>query len=82
MITVKFFGLMSVDNNIRKIEVKEGNIKEVISDVMSLYPGITEKQLKQSIMIINSKRVNGRKRLSIELHDGDELVFLNPPSGG
>ena len=67
MIAVKFFGLMSVDNNIRKIEVKEGNIKEVIAEVMNLYPGITEKQLKQSIMIINNKRVNGRKRLSIDL---------------
>lgn len=82
MITVKFFGLMSVDNNIRKIEVKEGNIKEVLTEVMSLNPGITEKQLKQSIMIINNKRVNGRKRLSMELQAGDELVFLNPPSGG
>ncbi|MEI8199076.1 MAG: MoaD/ThiS family protein [Eubacteriales bacterium] len=82
MIAVKFFGLMSVDNNIRKIEVKEGSIKQVIAEVMSLYPGITEKQLKQSIMIVNNKRVNGRKRLSIELQDKDELVFLNPPSGG
>jgi len=82
MITVKFFGLMSVDNDIRKVEVKEGNIKEVIAEVIRLHPGITEKQLKQSIMILNNKRVNGRKGLSIELKAGDELVFLNPPSGG
>lgn len=82
MITVKFFGLMSVDNDIRKVEVKEGNIKQVIAEIVRLHPGITEKQLKQSIMIINSKRENGRKRLSMELNAGDELVFLNPPSGG
>lgn len=82
MITVKFFGLMCVDNNIRKIEVKEGCVKEVIAEVMRLHPDITEKQLKQSIMIINSKRMSGRKRLSIDLQAGDELVFLNPPSGG
>ena len=82
MITVKFFGLMRVDNDICNFEVKEGSTKQVITEIVRLHPGITEKQLKQSIMIVNSRRINGRKRLSMELNAGDELVFLNPPSGG
>jgi len=82
MITVKFFGLMRVDNDICHFEVKEGSTKQVIAEIVRLHPGITEKQLKQSIMIVNSRRINGRKRLSMELNAGDELVFLNPPSGG
>lgn len=82
MITVKFFGLMRVDNDISTLEVKEGSIKQVIAEIVRLHPGITEKQLKQSIIIINSKRVSGRKRFSMVLIAGDELVFLNPPSGG
>jgi len=82
MITVKFFGVMSVDNNIRKMEAGEGTVKEVLSEVSASCPGLTEKQLKQAIMFINKKRISGYRRLSIVLKAGDELVFLNPPSGG
>ena len=82
MITVKFFGMMSVNNNLKSFEVKEGTVKEVLKAVMIQYPDITAKQLKQSVMIINKKHVFGRKRLSSVLHSGDELVFLTPSSGG
>ena len=82
MITVKFFGLLSVNYAIKKIEMKEGKVQDVLNQVIRLYPEITEKQLKQSIMIINQKQVSENKRFAIELQSGDELVFLNPSSGG
>jgi len=82
MITVSFFGVMSVNSKIRKIEMKEGTVRDVLAEITSLYPDITEKQLKHSMMVINKKHVSGRKRLSIHLAAGDELVFLTPSSGG
>jgi len=82
MITVKFFGLLSVNHAIKKIEMKEGTVQDILTQVIRLYPGITEKQLKQSIMIINKKQVTGSKRFTVELQLGDELVFLNSSSGG
>ena len=82
MITVKFFGVMSIDNNIRKLEVREGTVKDVLAEVSGCCPGLTPKQLKQAIMVINKNRVSGHKRMSIVLKAGDELVLLNPPSGG
>lgn len=82
MITVKFFGLLSVNHAIKKIEMKEGKVQDVLTQVIRLYPGFTEKQLKQSIMIINKKQVSGNKRFAVELQSGDELVFLNSSSGG
>lgn len=82
MITVKFFGLLSINHAIKMIEMKEGKVQDVLSQVIRLYPEITEKQLKQSIMIINKKQVTGNKRFAVELKSGDELVFLNPSSGG
>jgi len=82
MITVKFFGLLSVNHAIKKIGMKEGTVQDILTQVIRLYPGITEKQLKQSIMIINKKQVTGSKRFTVELQPGDELVFLNSSSGG
>lgn len=82
MITVKFFGLLSVNHSINKIEMEEAKVQDILTLIIQLYPGITEKQLKQSIMIINKKQVSGNKRFAIELEPGDELVFLNSSSGG
>ena len=82
MITVKFFGLLSVNHDINKIEMEEGKVQDILTKIIQLYPGITEKQLKQSIMIINKKQVSGNKRFVVELEPGDELVFLNSSSGG
>lgn len=82
MITVKFFGLLRVNNNIKQLRVKEGTVRQVLDEVMRLHPSITEQQLKQAIMVINKKQITGNKRFSIKLKEGDELVFLSPASGG
>jgi len=82
MITVKFFGLISVDHNIKQLIVKEGKVRDVLKEIILQCPNLSNQQLMQAIMIINKKRTSGNTRFSIELKDGDELVFLNPSSGG
>lgn len=82
MITVKFFGLLSVDNNVRQLLVKEGTVRQVLNEVKQSCPMITEEQLIQAIMVINKQHISGNKRFSVVLRDGDELALLSPVSGG
>lgn len=82
MITVKFFGLISVDNNVIHLVVNEGKISQVMNEIRQRCPDISEQQLMQAIMFVNNKQVNGSKRFSMVLKDGDELALLSPSSGG
>lgn len=82
MIIVKFYGLISVDNNIGQLAIHEGTVRQVINEVIRLHPNISKEQLMQSIMFVNKKQVVGNSRFSIVLKDGDELALLSPVSGG
>ncbi len=82
MITVKIYGLISVDNSIGQLQIPKGTVRQVLNEVIRLYPGISNEQLMQSIMFINKKQVMGSRRYSIVLKDGDELALLNPVGGG
>ena len=82
MITVKFFGLLSVDNNVRQLLVKEGTVRQVLNEVKQSCPMISEEQLIQAIMVINKQHISGNKHFSVVLRDGDELALLSPVSGG
>ena len=82
MITVKFFGLISVDCNIRQLHVKAGTVRQVLKEIRHSCPNISEEQLLQVIMFINKQHISGNKRLSVVLKEGDELVLISPASGG
>lgn len=82
MITVKFFGLISLESDVRQLKIKDGTVRQVLNEIKKLYPGFTDQQIKSAVMFINKEQVNGRKRFSIVLKDGDELALLNPLSGG
>ena len=82
MITVKFYGLISIDSNIRQLLLKEGTVRQVLNEVKQSCPMISEEQLIQAIMVINKQHISGYKRFSVVLRDGDELALLSPVSGG
>ena len=82
MITVKFFGLISIESNIRQLKVNEGTVRQVLNHVKEKWPSFTEQQILQAVMFINKEQVSGNKRFSIVLKDGDELALLSPLSGG
>lgn len=82
MITVKFFGLVSIKANIRQLLVKEGTVRQVLNEVNEKCPSFTEQQMIQAVMFINKQQVSGKKRFSIVLKEGDELALLSPLSGG
>lgn len=82
MITVKFFGLISVENNVRQLYAKAGKVYQVLNEIRQQCPNISEEQLKKAILVINNELVTNNKRFSIILKDGDELVLITPASGG
>lgn len=82
MITVKLFGLLSLDTNVRQLSVKAGTIRQVLNEVKQNCPNISEQQLMQAIMFVNKQHISGNKRFSVVLEDGDELALLSPASGG
>ena len=82
MITVKFFGLISVNCQVRQMLVKDGTVRQVLNEIMQSCPSISEQQLRQVILFVNNQHISGNKRLSVELKDGDELALLSPSSGG
>lgn len=82
MITVKLFGLISIEANIRQLKIKEGTVRQVLNQVKEECPDFTEQQIIKAVMFINKEQVSGNKRFSIILRDGDELALLSPLSGG
>lgn len=82
MMTVKFYGLISVDSNTRQLLLKEGTVRQVFNEVLQSCPNISEQQLMQTVMFVNKQHVSGKKRFSLILKDGDELAFISPSSGG
>lgn len=82
MIIVKFYGLISVDYNIKKILVKEGSVKQALEEIMKSCPHIPEQHLMKALLFVNKQHLSGNKRFSVILKDGDELGLINPSSGG
>jgi len=82
MITVKFFGLISVESNIRQLKVNDGTVRQVLNQVKEKCPDFTEQQIRKAVMFINKEQFSGNKRFSIVLKDGDEIALLSPLSGG
>ena len=82
MITVKFFGLVRIEANKSQLLVKAGTIRQVLNEVRQSCPSLSEQQLKQAVMFVNKQQMNGNRRFSVELKDGDELVLLSPMCGG
>lgn len=82
MVTVKFFGMYSIDYGMKSTTVHRGRVSDILERLSDKYPQITVKGLKRGIMIINTVPVYGNARFSVILEDGDELAFLSPASGG
>ncbi len=82
MITVKFFGLLNVDSNVKQLTLNSGKLNKIIEEILIACPNLTKKQLLQSIMFVNKKQIASKKRLHMQLNDGDEIAFISPSSGG
>lgn len=82
MITVRIFGLISIEYGLNRIDMEEGKVSRILDEIVRQYPGITRKRLQQSVMFINKEQVIVNKVLAMTLKDGDELVLISPSSGG
>lgn len=77
MVTVKLFGLVSLDSGILSMQVEARSVREVIEKVAST--GKADKiALRKSTIFVDGKRaMPGTK-----IRDGREVVFFSPAGGG
>jgi molybdopterin converting factor small subunit len=82
MITVKFFGTYRLKAVKGELRLNAGTVKQVLVDIGQHCPELSEQELKQAILFVNKQQITGRRRLSMRLKDGDELVLISPMCGG
>ncbi len=83
MIRVRFFGLLRLDLGIREITVEAANVKELLVAVAAHTNGMfTAKQLKGYLIYVNGTLSTKLKGYRTKLKDGDEIIMMNPSSGG
>ena len=76
MITVKLYGLLRIESGIKERRIEAASIKDVWKDLVG--QGISEKDLKGCLILINGKSANKRSAL----HDGDVVQLMSPVAGG
>ena len=76
MITVKLYGLLRIESSIKERRVEAACVKDVWNDLID--QGISEKELKSCLILINGTPANKRSIL----HDGDVVQLMSPVAGG
>ena len=76
MITVRLYGLLRIDSGIKERKIEATCIKDVWRDLTR--QGISEKELKGCLILVNGKSANKRSTLK----DGDVVQLLSPVAGG
>ncbi|MBE6008762.1 MAG: MoaD/ThiS family protein [Lachnospiraceae bacterium] len=81
MATAKLFGVMRLKTKIKEIELPEGRLLDslhIIAENADPASGVTVKELKNCVIMINGKQSNCRAKIK----NGDEVIFLSPAGGG
>lgn len=83
MIKVRFFGLLRLDSGIKEMFVEAANVKELLAAVAAKTNGMfSAKDLKGYLIYINGTLSTKLKGYRTKLKDGDEVIMMNPSSGG
>ena len=76
MITVKLYGLLRIESEIKEKHLEASSVREVLQILANC--GISKKDLNGCIILINGKSANKTSKLT----DGDTVIFLSPVAGG
>lgn len=82
MIKVRFFGILRLDLGIKEMYVEAQNVKELLSQVAEKTGKITAKELKDYLIYINGTLLSGVVGFHKKLKENDEVIIMNPSSGG
>lgn len=82
MIKVKFFGLLRLDLQLKEIEVQASTVKELLAAVAEKTGKFTARELKGYLIYVNGTLSTKLKGYRTKLSDGDEIIMMNPSSGG
>lgn len=81
MVKVRFFGMARINFDKKGFETEAATVKELVHKVAEA-TGIDEKEAKQYLIYVNEVNIDKLNRFRTKLHDGDEVLFLSPSSGG
>lgn len=82
MVTVEFLGLYRLAYKKESIEIEAQNIRELLKKLYQVDPVYTEKELRNSILLLNGKNIMDGKKFRTKLKAGDVVIIMNPASGG
>lgn len=82
MVKVKFFGLLRLDLNIKEVEVDATSVNDMLKKLSEQIPTMTAKDFKGYLIFVNGTPINKLRNFRTRLKDGDEVVMMNPASGG
>jgi molybdopterin converting factor small subunit len=82
MVKVTFYNLLRSKYRINEVNVNAGTVKEIINQIIEIYPQIARDDLMQSVLFINQEKVMHLNRLDEMVEEGDDIVFTNFVGGG
>lgn len=82
MVKIRFFGLLRLDLGIKEMYAEAHNVKELLSVVAEKTGKFTAKELKGYLIYVNGTLTTKLKGYRTKLNDNDEVIIMNPSSGG
>jgi molybdopterin converting factor small subunit len=82
MVKVTFYNLLRSKYRINEVNVNAGTVKEIINQIIEIFPQIARDDLMQSVLFINQEKVMHLNRLDEMVEEGDDIVFTNFVGGG
>ena len=76
MITVKLYGLLRIESDIKEKQFEAATVKDVLEQLTSC--GIDRRDLNGCVILVNGNSANKRSKLT----DGDTVVLMSPVAGG
>ena len=82
MVTIKFFGLIRSNHNLKTVKTKPQTLNTIINELISKHSKLTYKEFDDAVLFINNVKTMHLKRFDTLLKDGDEVIFTNFVGGG
>lgn len=81
-VKVEFFGLYRLTYKRLFVELEASNIKELFEKLYEMDESYTPKELRNSVVIVNGINIMQLRKFRTRLKPGDNVIIMNPASGG
>ncbi len=81
MVTVTFYNLLRSKYNLQDFEVQAGSINDIISEIITTYPNIDQKDFHSSVVFYYGKPLHFRS-FDRKIEDDERIIFTHFVGGG